>query len=154
MTVTETQAEDEMTARRFISIEDMILFHNPHLEYLTNLTLPVRPPTEEEAAIYAARRDDESWAEIYNPAEPRIVLPPHAPELTTLLSVVRDPEPEAIEGVALPDHPQLAEDQHKSLDALKRWAPNADTGSLSVVRDETEIHHDTQVLRVVPEDES
>jgi hypothetical protein len=159
MTTETLEAEDEMTGpRRFSMVEDMVIFHHPEWLYLINATLPVREPTEEETAAYKARLDAPEWAELYQPQEPRIVLPPHAPELTTLLSVVRDPEPDsepgAVEGVIVPDDPQAAQIQRSSLDSLARWAPNADTGSLSAIRDEPEVHHETQVLHVVPEDES
>lgn len=96
MTADTLVAEDEMTGpRRFATVEEMVMSHHPDWAYLNNATLPVRAATEAEAAAYAARHTAPEWAELYDPQEPRIILPPSAPELTTLLSVVRGPEPEA-----------------------------------------------------------
>jgi hypothetical protein len=84
-------AEPETGPRRFRTCEDMTIAYHPEWEYLTNATLAVRPPTEEEAAALAARATDPDFIDLYQPAEPHIILPP-SPEVAALTEAAAAPD--------------------------------------------------------------
>jgi hypothetical protein len=102
-------AEAEPTGPRvFRSVEDMVMAYHPEWAYLANKTLPVRPPTEEEAAALAARATDDEWIDLYQPPEPHIVLPP-SPEVAAIVEAAGRLELPAAEGDG-GDEPELVLD--------------------------------------------
>lgn len=79
--VTEPQQEEApAAAEKFPTVENMVYAHHPDWAYLANPGLPVRPPTEEEAARYAAEREEAAAREqrIYRPLPGPAPAPPGA----------------------------------------------------------------------------
>jgi hypothetical protein len=135
---------------RFQTVEDMVIHHHPEWQYLVNATLDVRPPTEAEARRYAARYDDGTWADMYAPVEPRVILPP-SDEVAALLdppAEVPGPDPDPL------PPPVLDEDTEKALTkflGIHEANPVRDDPALAPEpEDALEVHHDTRILYVPP----
>jgi hypothetical protein len=76
-------------------IAEETLASNESWRYLFVRDMPVRPATDEELAAYKTRYDDDSFAHIYAPPEPHIVLPPshEVAELTEIAAGSAEAQP-------------------------------------------------------------
>jgi len=65
---------------------EAVLAAHPEWVYLFRLSLPVRPASDAEAAVYEGRKTDPEWAAIYAPVLPPVSPEPAAEERTPAVS--------------------------------------------------------------------
>jgi hypothetical protein len=124
-------------ATDFLTHTEVAILRDRHdLAYTVNGG-PARPPTDEEAAAYAARHGDPNWADIYNPA-PRLIMPVRPVE----------PAPRHLTAVRGPAADETLRQHQQASDAdLGRW-----TAGKSLVGDPAADRAATRFIDAFSED--